>query len=101
MGYTVGSSGESERIRHSVLEQVFQERIWLDGDANYLAEWGQPGTPKRLRKMAESIATFCRNAKNRSDSSMEIAIDDWESDLDWLEEKFYTSLMKFPWPSTE
>ena len=63
-------------------------------------EWGMPYSPKRLQKMANSIASFARNAKRRHDTKMDNAISEWETDLRFLYEKFYVGRFGFGWPST-
>jgi hypothetical protein len=50
--------------------------------------------------MAYSIASFCRIAKRRP-HAMEVAISDWEGDLNWLRVTYYDGRYQFEWPSTE
>ena len=61
---------------------------------------GRPRSSVRLKKMAESIATFCRNGKRRA-RSMELAVVEWEQDLEWLRVTYYVGRFRFEWPSTE
>ena len=56
---------------------------------DYLDEWGEPRSKERLMKMANTIAALLRNAKNKVNQPVD-AIREWESDLDWLKEKFHT-----------
>jgi hypothetical protein len=62
-----------------------------------MAEWAQPESPRRLRKLAYSLSTFRDNAIRRTSHDMRQAIMDWQSDLDWLYEEFYNGFT-FPWP---
>lgn len=102
-GYQVGKTGETVTRRQQVLEEVFTaSRGELPGTypLGYLDEWGKPESGARLEKMAKSIATFCRNHKKRSDASVQ-AINDWETDLEWLKKNLYHPLnFGFDWPST-
>jgi hypothetical protein len=71
----------------------------LDGPAYYL-EWGMPLTAQRLKKTANTLAALTRNAKRRDSMSYAKAIDDWESDLVLLRDKYYLDLFRFGWPAT-
>lgn len=103
MGYKVGKTGEAEPTRHQILQEVF----CLDltdfheiSDVAYLQEWGSPRSGDRLHKMANSIATFCRNQRQKNNASAE-AIADWEADLTWLRTTYYKGVMRFCWPHTD
>lgn len=70
--------------------------------AAYMEEWGAPRSSTRLRKMANSISSFC--AKHGSkDGHSEEPIAKWESDLLWLRENFYDPNPQFQrdwsWPA--
>lgn len=101
MGYHVGLSGASRSQRQKILERVFKE-IWLPKvwSEEYLDEWGEAESADRLRKIAESIASFAKNMKRKSIGKSEAAIKDWEEDLDWLKVRFYTGRFRFRWPDT-
>lgn len=99
--YRVGKSSDiSAPLRQSILAKVFDGVIPPAFPAAYLDQWGEAGSAVRLRKMAESIAAFARNARRRSDSRMDQAIADWESDLEYLYFEFYVGRFGFGWPST-
>lgn len=53
----------------------------------------------RLKKMAESIAAFARNAKRKRTSVLDDAVVDWEADLRFLFETYYVGKFRFEWPS--
>ena len=99
LGYQVGITGRPEHVRRSILETAFVRHLPFVGDEQYMAQWGEPSTPARLRKIAESIASHARNNKRKSNPAFE-AIEDWEQDLEWLKRSFYKGHMRFPWPST-
>lgn len=91
-GYRVGKTGLSIRERRAILDRMFSKPL-LAGDQNpewnsYLAEWGQPRTQRRLKKLAACLAAFSRNAKRRDPNRLAQAIQDWESDLDYLKHAY-------------
>lgn len=104
LGYAVGVSGKSEPDRRHVLNRAF-ELVELPRveSATYVASWGKARSAVRLRKMAESIAAFCRNAKLRDAGAMATAIAEWEADLAWLKRTYYDGRFDrtFPWPATD
>lgn len=101
MGYTVGKNGKRDGERHRILQNAFKiERLPRVGGADHMATWGASSSETRLRKMAEALAAFARNAKRRRDASMMEAIEDWESDLTWLKNMYYGGRFSFQWPDT-
>lgn len=101
MGYKVGSTdGLAQNLRQKILAEVFQCTIPPLFPANYIAEWGPPGTSQRLRKMAETLAAFTRNARRRG-SRMGTAVAHWEQDLEFLYYEYYVEKFYFAWPSTQ
>jgi hypothetical protein len=103
-GYAVGANGKQELERHEILSRVFTMATIprLESEA-YVLSWGSARSAARLRKMAESIAAFCRNAKRKWTSDMDTATEEWESDLAWLKRTYYDGKFdgKFTWPRTE
>jgi hypothetical protein len=103
MGYHVGeSSALSAEQRRSILAYVLAEQIPKVNDPAYMSKWGDPGSEKRLRKMADSLATFARSAKLNKHADKSIAVFEWESDLVYLKRTFYRFGTKhlWKWPST-
>jgi hypothetical protein len=99
-GYKVGLNGLPENQRRQILDNVFLHFLPSIDDVSYLGEWGQPGTAKRLRKLAESIAAFTRNAKRRNSGNFNKAIQNWEADLAYLKRTYYEEQFNFHWPRT-
>jgi len=64
-----------------------------------LDEWGDPGSPARLKKMADSIASFARSKKRHDEVRFAQAIRDWESDLGHLHRTYYVGRFGFGWPT--
>jgi hypothetical protein len=103
MGYHVGeSSALSAEQRRLILDYVIAEQIPKVNDPAYMAQWGDPGSGVRLRKMADSLATFARSAKLNKHADKSVAVFEWESDLAYLKRTYYRFGTKhlWRWPST-
>jgi hypothetical protein len=100
-GYQVGASGLPVDQRRRILDDVYQKPLPPQKNANYAAEWGVPHSAARLQKMAESIASFVRNAKRRNAAQMEKSIREWEADLAYLKRRYYDGYYSFRWPETD
>lgn len=102
LGYVVGNTnGLPLCLRRAILSRLLDGQIPPVFPLAYVAEWGEPATPKRLKKLAESLAAFARNAKRRQDERMSEAIRDWEADLRFLYDKYYVGRFHFGWPSAD
>jgi hypothetical protein len=99
-GYKVGLNGLPESKRRQILDDIFLHSLPSMDNVSYLNEWGQIGTDKRLKKLAESIAAFTRNAKRRNKGDFDKAIQDWEADLAYLKRTYYDERFNFNWPQT-
>lgn len=99
VGYRVGDKGLFNNERQKILSRVYEQELPLVESRMYMDEWGSPKSSKRLHKLAYTIAAFVRNAK-RKKTDMRRAINQWESDLSWLRDKYYSN-MSWNWPSTE
>ena len=95
-GYSVGGNGLRISERRLILDKVFHSTIpkgvWK---YSYLKEWGEPKSSTRLKKMANSLASFCKNQKKRNHK---LAASHYESDLEWLKKKYYKNSLRFKWP---
>jgi hypothetical protein len=100
VGYRVGKRGLSVAERRAILGRVYERELNLPLPANYLSEWGNPRTARRLQKMANTIAALTR-ARKRQAKDSSAAIDDWESDLAFLKQRYYVGRYDFPWPRYE
>lgn len=98
LGYTVGAGGHGQALRWAILRRVFEGVLPPVFPADYLSLWGAPGSPRRLSKMAESIASFARSAKRRDAHKLAHAIHDWEIDLRHLYNAYYVGRFRFDWP---
>lgn len=101
LGYKVGrTAGVNTEARHQILHQVFSGSLPPAFPRSYVQQWSVPNSAARLKKMAETIAAFVRNAKRRHDQKMVIAIEEWEEDLKFLYDNFYVGKFRFGWPSS-
>ncbi|USI79081.1 hypothetical protein [Sphingopyxis sp. USTB-05] len=99
LGYHVGLGSQltgSQRTR--LLGQIFTMRLPPLNGLDYMRDWGAPRTGPRLRKIAENIASFAKNAKGKNHPSMDTAISHWEDDLKHLRRHFYDRRFDFQWP---
>ena len=99
LGYTVGRNALPEYQRRQILDKAFHAHSVGAFEDEYVREWGTARSATRLRKMAQSIASFCRNQK-RSSRGSQLAIEQWESDLAWLKQTYYSQVAQFQWPNT-
>jgi hypothetical protein len=100
--YRVGRThGLSTSVRQELLSRVFSGALPPVFDRAYMDEWGPPSSAQRLRKLAETLAAFCRNAKRRDTDAMRDAIRDWEGDVNFLYEEYYVGYFHFEWPTTQ
>lgn len=100
LGYQVGEKSTlTEAHRHAILRRVFRMHLPPIESPDYMAEWSKPESAGRLKKMANSIASFARQAKRQSSRHMGEAIDSWERDLKMLHDEYYVSKFGFGWPA--
>jgi hypothetical protein len=100
-GYRIGkTSSMSESERRRFLDHFFRNRLPVIVSRYHADSYGEPGTEERLRKMANVMAANCRNFKKNDADKYEVAIADYEQDLDFLKQKYYRA-GSFPWPPTE
>ncbi len=91
MGYKVGLKGLSVSARRTILDYAFNGHLPCLNSTIYMREWGEPGSGRRLRKMANSLAFFRRSAEGRDYyADMTAANEDWSNDLEYLRLKYYT-----------
>jgi hypothetical protein len=102
MGYIVGRNGLDEASRREILECAFGAKIPFVESKEYMSHWGQPGTRRRLRRMARLIAWLIAGARGRDGKrgDMSVAIAHWSSDLAWMHQELYETWMSFKWPGT-
>jgi len=101
LGYRVGTTqGVDDQIRRQILDAAFAHVLPPVNDREYLREWAGQASAARLRRLANEIARFARNAKRKRSANMESAIADWEDDLLYLYRRYYVGKFGFGWPTT-
>jgi hypothetical protein len=101
LGYKVGRTGCADEERHALLKRAYNLRRLPDVfPHSYRNDWGRPRSSVRLLKIAQSIATFCKLRK-RCHNDSQVAIEEWEQDLEWLRITYYEGRYQFEWPKTE
>jgi hypothetical protein len=101
-GYATGEKGKPRSTRQVVLARIFESDVVLNFVlSNDVSEWGNAASSARLKKMAYSIAAFCRNVKRRRRAWVKRAIGQYEDDLAWLKKRYYDGHFdrKFIWPT--
>ena len=97
VGYSAGANAPNSETRTDTLDCVFYNEIPRVISPEHMLEWGAPESPERLRKLANCLATFARNAKRRRTANYEIAIAHWEGDLEYLHRTYYVGRFHFAW----
>jgi hypothetical protein len=101
LGYHVGRTGLPTTTRRAILADAYLGNLPTVNNPVYMADWGDPVCGPRLRKIAESLAAFCRNQKRKDGPHFQsAAVADWESDLAYLKGTYYDGVYDFPWPRT-
>lgn len=100
LGYKVGENGAEENTRHSILTSIYCNNLPNLISQEYMLTWGAPNSAIRLKKMANSIAAFTRNARRNNPIVFIVAIDEWEADLLFLKYTYYIGKYDnlFIWP---
>jgi hypothetical protein len=100
-GYRTGKTyGMPDAERQRLLDYFFRNRLPEAVARYHGTEYGDPGSEERLRKMANVLASNCRNFKRNDRRKYRVAIAHLEQDLNHLREKYYRAGM-FPWPPIE
>ncbi|MCX6972871.1 MAG: hypothetical protein NTZ94_01005, partial [Verrucomicrobia bacterium] len=102
MGYIVGNySSLSKNQRRAKLKQIYSSNLVFPESFSFSQknEWGKPESNKRLSKMAEHIAWNI--ARFASRTGYENAVNNWEEDLYWMKESFYTKKEIVNWPNLD
>jgi hypothetical protein len=97
MGYSVAQQVALSMLRrHEILAETYAEENlpWCISD-EYMSDWGEANSRKRLRRLAWHIFTLMRGRFKRH----EAAVGKWESDLAWLKRTYYKPVHRFSWPS--
>lgn len=105
IGYRVGrTKGKPKDKRQQLLRMAFaMDLSTFPGDypSEYIKKWGPARSGQRLERMALHIAGRCRSFRKNESGDFSDAIADYENDLEWLQETFYSpTTYGFRWPKT-
>lgn len=93
-GYRVGRDGLPRDKRRELLAELLSRPLARLPQVENVQEWGEAGTPKRFWKMVRCLQAFVENARGRK--IMRLAVDDWEADLEWLNESYGKTFLVNP-----
>lgn len=96
MGYSVAQQvALTPSRRHDLLEETYAEESlpWCISD-EYMEDWGEANSRKRLRRIAWHLHLMTKRFKRHME-----AVARWESDLAWLKRTYYKPIHRFRWPS--
>lgn len=96
MGYSVAQQvALTPSRRHDLLEETYavENLPWCISD-EYMVDWGEANSRKRLRRIAWHLYLMTKRFKRHEE-----AVARWESDLDWLKRTYYKPIHRFRWPS--
>ena len=85
MGYKVGVDGYKEKVRRKILRDVISGPLPLVGNPEYMEEWGEDGSKKRIQKLKNCLIGFSSGKQHETHRQ---AVKDWQDDLDWLKDIF-------------
>lgn len=85
LGYKVGHSGMAAYQREEKLSRVMERPLPPIHDAEYMERWGEPLSKIRLGMLIRSLEAF-KNTK--SSKSYNQAVSEWQSDVEFLAEKY-------------
>lgn len=98
-GYSVGQDADLSSLqRRQRLDVVFSVVIPPFAEWPHVVEWGEPATAPRLKKMANCLASFARNGARRPEAYMQLPVEKWCADLEYLHERYYRDHFRFGWP---
>jgi hypothetical protein len=100
--YHVGETEGVKKIhRHKILDQIMTRELPIVQSPAYTLEWGEKNSCERLKKMSNSLSAFIYDAQHgyKANQNFDMAIMDWNDDLEFLKEKYYTALgCAYKWP---
>ncbi len=99
LGYQVGLKGTRPQQRRRILAAIYESTLPDKFPEDYIEKWGDPETGKRLVQLAGTLARLCKNLKRKAVPPAK-AIREYESDLNWLKDRYYTGRYRFLWPHT-
>ena len=85
MGYHVGHDGVAKTKRREILREVIEEQLPFVHTPMYMREWGARNSRERVDKVCNFFHGVI-NAPHGNAHDFELAIDQWEDDLEFVQE---------------
>lgn len=86
LGYHVGNhKGVATHHRRRILAYVLSGELPPVQSPAYMAEWGAPGSPRRLKKL-KNVLRGLIESHQRNPHDYEKAISEWQQDLEFVSE---------------
>lgn len=99
LGYIVGEAhGLSTAARRALLDRFLTEPLPTLVRTHYGDEYGEPGSEKRLRRMAALIAWNVERFRRHDPARFGPAVAAWAADLEYLRARWHDGWFAFPWP---
>jgi hypothetical protein len=96
MGYSASASGPSSYERREILRKAFEEDFSLElVTYEQRDRWG----PKKSADRLYAISHFLAWLSGFQGTDKPAAKLKWDSDLEWLKNKYFSKTMRFSWPT--
>ncbi len=92
IGYKVGNDGMIYTKRRLLLDRVINGVLPFCGSPSYMAEWGDPKTKQRFKKLRDVLNQLI--FKNKNFPEMDVAVGDWSEDLKYIKDKWHNEIYK-------
>ncbi len=86
VGYKVGVDGLKEPVRRRILDYVLTGTLPPVGSPAHMAEWGEPKSRQRFRKLLRVIRVLASSGNTLG--TMDKAVAEWEDDLNYLDREW-------------
>ena len=96
--YHVGKSGPTLAKRRRTLDHIFTSALAPIPSQAEVEPYGAPLSERRLQRMAYVIAAFRDAPRSQRAAEMEVAVYDWNKDLEYLERNYHAGWFAFDWP---
>ena len=91
MLYSADAKGPNTPVRRHHLKRIFECKFIVEigaPNADYVAEFGEPCTKQRFKKMLRFLDSNLQRYGNQNSPAWLDCLDKWGSDVDWLVQEF-------------
>ena len=92
IGYKVGNDGIIYTKRRLILDRLINGILPFCGSPSYMAEWGEPKSKQRFKKLRDVLNQLI--FKNKNFPEMDVAVGDWSEDLKYIKDKWHNEIYK-------